>query len=124
MSFARDAVNVDALARALTPYHPYPRDFPPGLPFVLNGQTLRNATSLTLTTDLGDFDLLAEPSGIDSFEGLYERATVFEVDGRGIRVASLDDLAMMKRAANRPKDQIHLLMIEALRQIQAQIKEP
>ncbi len=66
-------------------------------------------TNLTLQTDLGDFDILAEPEGIDNFEGLWERATYLPLFGLQVRVASLEDLIAMKRAANRPKDQLHVL---------------
>lgn len=118
ISFARDRENLDALAGALNLQHARYRGFPPELPCIIDVQTLRNGTHLTLETDLGDFDLLAEPEGIDSFEGLWERATIMEIDGTPVRIASLDDLIAMKRAANRPKDQAHLMELEALKRLQ------
>lgn len=58
---------------------------------------------------MGDLDLLGEALGADPFDNLWERASVFEIDGVPLRVASLDDLIAMKTAPNRPKDQTHVL---------------
>lgn len=123
ISFARDPDNTEAIAKAVRVYHPRLRGIPAGLPFILDGQTIRNASALTLETDMGDLDLLAEPVGVDSFSGLYERSVIFEVEGIPVHVASLPDLAAMKRAAGRPKDLTHLMTIEALQQVQKQKKE-
>lgn len=81
-----------------------------------DAKTFKNVLNLTLTTDVGDIDLLAEPAGVDSFEGLWERANVMEIFGLQVRVASIEDLIAMKRAAGRPKDQQHLLELLDLRQ--------
>ncbi len=53
--------------------------------------------------------ILAEPKGVDNFEGLWARADTMEMFGLAVRVASIEDLIAMKRAANRPKDQVHIL---------------
>jgi hypothetical protein len=119
ISFARDRANATALATALARHSPRLRGVPADLPSSVDSHLIRNATVLTMTTDLGDFDMLAEPTGVDSFEGLYQRAAIMEVDGMEIRVASLDDLAAMKRAAGRPKDLTHIMTIEALKRLQA-----
>ena len=118
ISFPRDRADTDSLARALKSQNPRLRGFPADLPFIFDGQTLRNTVAITLETSLGDFDMLAEPAGIDSFEGLYERAVIMDVKGINIRVASLPDLMAMKRAANRVKDQGHIVTIEALMKLQ------
>lgn len=117
ISFARDRENTDALAKMLASQNARLRNFPPDLPFILDGQTLRNNTTITLETQLGLFDLLAEPEGVDGFEGLWERANVLEVDGNPVRVACITDLIAMKRAANRPKDQDHIRQLEALQKL-------
>ncbi len=118
ISFARDVANTEALANTLRAQHAYPRGFPPDLPFVLDAQTFRNSTNLTLDTDWGSFDLLAEPDGVDGFEGLCERAVVMTVEERTVRVASIPDLIAMKRAADRPKDREHIMQLEALQRLQ------
>lgn len=124
ISFARDTANTDALAKILNSLHARYRDFPPDLPCLIDGQTLRNSTNLTLKTDLGEFDLLAEPEGADSFQGLWERATTMLIESMEIHVASIDDLIAMKKAANREKDRLHIMQLEALKKIIASGSDP
>src|ERR1700749_1065832 len=66
--YARSRENLKRLAAALTPYQPRPRDFPAGLPFVWDEQTLRQGTNFTLSTDLGNIDLLGEVAGLGGYE--------------------------------------------------------
>ena len=117
LCYARDSQNLVTLANALSPYHARLRGVPEDLPFVFDARTLRSGLNFTLRTDLGDIDILGEASGVDSFEGLWTRATKMEVYGITVRVASVDDLLAMKRAANRPKDQRHIMELEALRRL-------
>ena len=58
-------------------------------------------------------DVLVRPE--IAFEQLSERATRAMLFGHEIRIAAIDDLLTMKRAAGRPKD---LLDIAALQKIQ------
>ncbi len=113
-AFARGRQNVEAVTRAFAPFHPRPLDFPEGVPFVWDAQTVRAMAILTLATDRGRVDLLAEPEGAGSFEGLYERSEEMELFGQRIRVASIPDLISMKEAAGRLKDQNHILELKAL----------
>ncbi len=117
VSYACDPENLQRVVDALAPHHPKLRGVPADLPFFFDVLTLRNAHNITLTTDLGDLDILGDPAGVDGFEGLWERASVKEIYGLPVRVASIDDLLAMKRAANRPKDQNHILELLALRKL-------
>ena len=114
IGYARDRDNLKAIAEALSASHPHPRNFPPDLPFLWDERTLRAASNFTLETDMAAVDLLGEITGMDSFEGLWERSVETELYGLSVRIASLADLIAMKRAANRPKDQRHLQELEAL----------
>ena len=117
IGYARDRRNLQAIAAALSTAHPRPRDFPPDLPFLWDERTLRAVSNFTLETDMAAVDLLGEISGIETFEALWERSVQTELYGLPVRIASLEDLITMKRAANRPKDQRHLLELEALRKL-------
>lgn len=117
ISFARDSQNLEALSTALQTYHPALRDAPEGISFRLDSRTLKSAMNLTLSTDIGDIDLLSAPPGINSFEELWERSIVMRLYGHAVRIASIDDLIAMKEAANRPKDQMHLLELRMLKKL-------
>ena len=113
-AFARDTKNLETLVKALAPYHPHLRGAPPNLPFIWDVRSLKNMVNMTLATDLGSVDLLGEPVGITSFEGLWEEATIMDRSGVSVRVASLPSLIAMKRAAGRPKDLAHLMELERM----------
>jgi len=87
------------------------------VPFVPDGRTLRGTQMLTLDTPLGPFDVLASPSGFPGYAALAERAIHAEIRGVGFRIASLEDLIAMKRAAGRPKDLIAVEELEAIQRI-------
>lgn len=72
--------------------------------------------NITLVTDFGPLDLLAAPAGIESYVELEDRAVTMDLDGMTIRVASIDDLMAMKKAAGRRKDLIELEILAALKE--------
>lgn len=114
--FALDGENLARLAGALRSLAAIRREMPPGLQAPIDAQALRAGDVFTLATRYGDLDLLAHPDpGLD-FEGLVGRSIAAEILGLKIRVASLDDLMAMKRAAGRPKDRIELEILGAVRE--------
>ncbi len=58
--YSRTPENLKRVVEALASFHPRLRDLPRDLPFVWDQATLRNAAILTLSSDLGAIDLLAE----------------------------------------------------------------
>ncbi len=66
--YARDPENLRRLATALAPHHPHLRGAPPDLPFLWDDRTLSSGLNFTLTTDLGDIDVLGEITGIGGFD--------------------------------------------------------
>ena len=118
-AFARDPHSPEALVSALTPYHPRLRGAPAGLPFFWDLWTLQASANMTLETDAGSVDLVGEPDGVASFEDLWNGATLIDRQGVQVRVASVEALIAMKRAASRPKDYGHLLELERLRKVNA-----
>lgn len=119
-SFAPAEENRKRLAETMNGLHPRPLGWPSQNAFRVTVSQLAQVRFLNLKTDIGDIDLLPLPSGIDTFEGLWERATVMEIDGMPTRIASLDDLIAMKKAAGRPKDERHLMELAALKRVIAE----
>ena len=112
--YARTPENLRRLAKALSPFHPRPRDFPSGLPFVWDEVTLRNGSLFTLHTDLGEIDLLAEVTGLGTYEDLQREAIRIQVFDREIMTLDLPALIRAKRAAGREKDLSSLPELESL----------
>jgi hypothetical protein len=113
--FARTAENRRRLAAALGPYNPRPRDFAAELPFVWDAATLDHGTVFTLTTTLGSIDILAEVSGLGSFDQVRKVSKLVEAFGRQVWTLDLNGLILAKRAAGRPKDLEALLELESIR---------
>ena len=72
-----------------------------------------NGLNFTLTTSLGDLDLLGEVVGGGGYRDLLRHT--FDVEGFGVtfKCVDLSTLIKLKRAAGRPKD------LEALAELQA-----
>ena len=117
VAYARTPDNLKRLAAALAPHHPCPRDFPADLPFIWDEQTVKQSTNLTLTTDLGNIDLLGEVTGLGNYEAVRVQSVVMNLFDLQCRVLSLDALIAAKRAAGRTKDLLVLPELEALREI-------
>ena len=116
IAYGRSAANLDRLVAALGPMKPYLRGAPPGLPFEWSVETLRRGLNFTLTTTVGDIDLLGEIVGAGSYEDLLPHAIVVVVFGHEMRILDLPWLIRVKRAAGRPKDLEVIAELEALRE--------
>lgn len=112
---ARDRENLERLAEAFRSLHARLRGAPADAPFVLEGRTLEAGDHFTFATDAGPIDCLGTPAGTDGFADLDTSATDEDLEGLVVRVASLDDLIRMKRAADRPQDRIAVEWLSALR---------
>ena len=113
--YRRTAENIDRLVLALTPYHPYLRGAPPGLPFRWDAATIKRGLNFTLTTDIGDVDLLGEITGGGGYDDLAGTTLSIRVFGIECRCLTLDKLIEVKRAAGRPKDFEAIAELEAIR---------
>ena len=112
--YARDEANLPRLVSALAPYEPYPRGAPPGLPFRWSESTLRRGLNFTLTTNVGDIDLLGEITGGGGYVDLLPHTIEIDLFGRECRCLDLQTLIRTKRAAGRPRDLQMLAELEAL----------
>ncbi len=115
--YARSAENVHRLVEALAPHKPYLRGAPPGLPFHWNVETISAGLNFTLTTSLGDLDLLGEIVGGGGYEQLAEHSTTLRAFGIECLCLELEHLIRVKRAAGRPKD------LEAVAELEALLEE-
>jgi predicted nucleotidyltransferase len=115
--YARDRENLLRLSMALAPLTPYLRGAPPGLPFRLDVPTLERGLNFTLTTTLGDLDLLGEITGGGTYEHLIARSRTVRVFGLEVQVVTLRQLIRLKRAAGRAKD------LEALAELESLLEE-
>jgi hypothetical protein len=112
--YRRTPENIQRLTAALKPLNPYLRGAPAGLPFRFDGDTVKRGLNFTLTTSLGDVDLLGEIVGGGTYEQLEKQCVKLEVFGREILVLTLEALIRVKRAAGRPKDLEAVAELEAL----------
>jgi hypothetical protein len=114
--YDRSRDNLERLTLALTPYRPYLRGAPPGLPFRWDVATVLHGLNFTLSTDLGDLDLLGEIIGGGTYEQLLPGSLTIRVFGVDCRCLTLDRLIEVKRAAGRPKDLEAIAELEAIRE--------
>jgi len=112
--FSRSSANLQRLAAALAPFHPRPRGFPAGLPFLWDAATLSNGTVFTLDTDIGPIDLLAEVAGVGGYEDVLASSATVEAFERKVRLLDLRGLIRSKKAAGRPKDLADVAALESL----------
>jgi hypothetical protein len=102
--YRRSPENLAHLVTALGPYSPYPRGAPRGLPFQWDIRTLENGLNFTLTTSLGEIDLLGEITAGGAYDDLLSHSTLVELFGAKHRIIDLGELIRVKRAVGRPKD--------------------
>ena len=102
--YSRIAENIERLAAALAPHGPYLRGAPRNLPFSWDAKTIQNGLNFTLTTQLGDIDLLGEIVGGETYSDLLPHS--FEVEAFGVcfKCIDLPTLIRIKEVAGRPKD--------------------
>jgi hypothetical protein len=115
--YARSPNNMARLAETLAPLEPYLRGAPAGLPFRWDAETIAHGLNFTLTTTLGDLDVLGEIIG-GGYEQLLPHSTAISLFGAEVRCLDLDTLIRVKRAAGRPKDFEAIAELEALREEQ------
>jgi predicted nucleotidyltransferase len=71
----------------------------------LDARTLADGGNFTLVTRAGGLDFFNEVPGGAPYDAVRARSVVVDLgDGLEIRVAGIDDLLAMKRAAGRPRD--------------------
>ena len=118
IAYAGDDANLERLGAVLIDLGASLAGVTDDVPFVPDGRTLRHVRVLTLNTRHGPLDILAEPDGSGGYSRLRANAIRATVEGSEVRIAGLADLIAMKKAAGRPKDQIYIEELEAIRRLQ------
>ena len=114
--YRRTADNLRRLVDALSPHRPYLRGAPAGLPFRWDEETLRRGLNFTLSTSLGEIDLLGEIAGGGGYDSLVAHTAAVHVFGVDCLCLTLEKLIEVKRAAGRPRDLEAIAELEALRE--------
>jgi predicted nucleotidyltransferase len=114
--YSRGAENVERLATALAGVEPYLRGAPAGLPFRWDAETIRRGLNFTLTTRVGDLDLLGEITGGGVYDDLLPQSIRVQAFGIECWCLGLEKLIEVKRAAGRPKDLEAIAELEALKE--------
>ena len=114
--YRRSADNHARMVKALVPFEPYLRGAPKGLPFRWDVETIQRGLNFTLTTSIGDVDVLGEVAGGGSYDRLLAFSSPLPVFGVECRVLGLEKLIETKRAAGRPKDIEAIAELEALKE--------
>jgi hypothetical protein len=84
------------------------------LPFRWDLGTIKRGLNFTLTTDLGNLDLLGEVTRGGDYEQLLPFTVVQSAFGTGCSVVTLPRVIQLKRAAGRAKDLEVIAELEAL----------
>ncbi len=87
-----------------------------GVATTIDARTFKGMSVMTFVTTHGPFDVLFEPAGAPPYAELYRRGTTMSLSGIDVRVAAVEDVIAMKRAAGRRKDAAHVAaLLEYLR---------
>ena len=114
--YDRSDENLRRIVAALKDHTPYLRGAPPGLPFRWDEKTLQSGLNFTLTTSIGDIDLLGEITGGGRYGDLTAHSFPVEVFGFRITCLGLEKLIETKRAAGRPQDLEVIAELESIRE--------
>ncbi len=113
--YERSIGNLQRIVAALSPFKPYHRGAPPGLPFRFDTETLRRGLNFTLTTTEGPIDLLGELTGVGAFPAVRAHSVEAGMMGARYLFIDLDALIVSKRAAGRAKDLETVAELELIR---------
>jgi hypothetical protein len=108
IAYAPDHPNLVRMVAALADLEVSLRNAPPDLPFQLESRTLENGANFTFDTKCGPLDIVGHLRGVRSYAELRDQSMIAKIEGVDVRVASIDHLIAMKRAANRTKDRLML----------------
>jgi len=111
--YERSRENVERMCRVLAPHTPVISSA-----FFDTVNLLEvNTRSEIFQTALGRIDLLGRVSGLGDYEAVLRESSIVTFNNIAVSVLTLDGLIKAKEAANRPKDQLHLVTLRALKEM-------
>jgi hypothetical protein len=114
--YHRQDRNLQRLSHALKAFKTRLRGISDDVPFVLDVATLKSGMNFTLTSEVGDIDLMGEVPGLGGYEAVKSNAEEVELYAYRVYVLTLEGLIIAKQAAGRPKD---LRLLPELKALQA-----
>jgi predicted nucleotidyltransferase len=114
--YRRTPDSIRRLVTVISAMHPYLRGAPPGLPFHWDERTVKGGLNFTLTTDLGQLDLLGEITGGGDYDALLPYSEEMDIFGVKCHCLALEKLIDVKVAVGRPKDFEPISELKALLQ--------
>ena len=82
----RSAENIERIVEALEESHPKLRTPRDHVPIVWDTEFFRNVLNVTLSTEWGSIDLLAEVPGVEGFDQLWNQAQEMNLFGVPVRL--------------------------------------
>ena len=107
--------NIERLAALFRGWKAYLRGVERGLPFIMDATAFRITPVMTLTTEVGDIDVLNKVPGVGDYAAAFRQSEIVEIGNIEFRSLTLDALIASKRAVRRPKDVEQLIELEAIR---------
>ncbi len=116
ISPAADHQNLENLAAALKELNSkiFTETVPDGLPFDCSAVSLKQADMWNLVTKAGRLDIAFKPAGTNGYDELIKKAVQFEIFGKNIYAASLEDIIKSKKAADRPQDRQDIIILNEI----------
>ena len=117
LCYRRTKENLVLLAAALRELDVQLRGAPAGLPFQIGARSLALGSNFTLTTRFGPLDLLGYLEPLGGYGEIIDKAESYDIGGLAVRVIDLDDLITIRQHIRRPKDQLSLLQLQAIKKM-------
>ena len=109
--------NIERLAALFVQWKAYLRGVKRGLPFIMDAKAFRITPVMTLTTEVGDIDVVDRVPGVGNYVAALKQSEIVEIGNVEFRSLTLDALIASKRAVRRPKDVEQLIELEAIRDL-------
>ena len=119
--YKQDRTNIAILASYLNEIDAHVQDLWPteGFASEFSLERLLDEKSLTLSSRDGEVDVLHRIDGIGEYDEVFTMSQSISLGSVSLRIITIDGLILSKRAANRPKDLLHLPDLECIRELKS-----